>query len=82
MSQQAVEAVIGRAMLDESFRDLLFAAPDQAFKGYELGVEEIAALKAIDAETLDAFADTVDARLALVKTRSHLRKTQAGVETQ
>lgn len=56
MSKQAMEAVLGRCVMDDDYRKLFFAAPDQALAGYELTRQERAALLAVDAETLDAFA--------------------------
>ncbi len=56
MSKQAMEAILGRCVMDDDYRALLFADPDQALAGYELTREERAALLAVDAETLDAFA--------------------------
>jgi hypothetical protein len=56
MSREALEAVIGRAVIDEEFRLALFADPDAALAGYELTEGELAALRTIDAENLDAFA--------------------------
>ena len=38
MSQRDLEAVIGRAVLDEAFRQLLFAEPAAAMVGYMLRV--------------------------------------------
>lgn len=57
MSQNATEAVLGRCVMDSDYRVLLFADPDQALAGYDLTKEERAALLAVDAETLDAFAE-------------------------
>lgn len=45
MSQQAMESVLGRCVMDEEYRTLLFADPDQALAGYELTKEEGAALR-------------------------------------
>jgi hypothetical protein len=56
MSQQAMEAILGRCVIDEDYRILFFENPDQALVGYELAREERAALLAVDAETLEAFA--------------------------
>lgn len=64
MSKEAMEAVIGKAVLDSEFREALFANPDEVLGGYEMTEEEIAALKAIDAETIDSFADTLDERIS------------------
>ncbi len=64
MSKEAVEAVIGKAVLDSEFREALFANPDEALGGYELAEEEIAALKSVDAETMESFAGTLDERIS------------------
>lgn len=54
MSQRELEAVIGRAILDQEFRMSLFANPTAALAGYELSEAEAAALRLVDAESLDA----------------------------
>lgn len=64
MSKEAVQAVIGKAVTDGKFREELFANPDQALSGYELTEAEIAALKNVDAETLESFAGTLDERIS------------------
>ena len=61
MSRQALEAVIGRAILNEQFRLDLFEDPETALAKYELTEDEVAALKSVDAETLDACADILKA---------------------
>lgn len=65
MSRWALEAVIGRAILDEHFRLALFAEPEAALVGYELTEDEMAALKSVDAESLDACAHSIGRRMAL-----------------
>lgn len=64
MSQRELEAVIGRAILDQEFRMALFANPAAALAGYELTETEMAALRLVDAESLDAGAFGVAQRLA------------------
>ena len=64
MPQQALEAIIGRAMLDEDFRMALFADPDQALVGYRLTKKERMAIANVDAETLDIFSDRLQTLLA------------------
>jgi hypothetical protein len=64
MSKRDLEAVIGRAVVDEEFRLLLFADPNAALTGYELTEDEVVALKRLDAESLDACADIVAQRRA------------------
>jgi hypothetical protein len=64
MSKEAVQAVIGKAVTESEFRELLFANPEEALEGYELTEEEMAALKAIDAETMESFAGDLDERIS------------------
>jgi hypothetical protein len=64
MSKEGVQAVIGKAVTDSKFREELFANPDQALSGYELTEAEIAALRNVDAETLESFAGTLDERIS------------------
>jgi hypothetical protein len=60
MSKEAVETIIGRAVLDTELREALFANPDEVLAGYDLSEQEVAALKAIDAEAMESFAGTLD----------------------
>ena len=64
MTREAVESVIGRAVLDGEFRDALFADPDEALGGYELAEEEVAGLKSLDAETMESLAGALDERIS------------------
>lgn len=64
MSQRELEAVIGRAIVDQEFRMELFADRAAALAGYELTEAEVAALRSVDAESLDACAFGVAQRLA------------------
>ena len=64
MSKESVEAIIGKAVLESDFREALFANPDEVLGEYDLTEEEMAALKAIDAETLESFAGTLDERIS------------------
>lgn len=65
MTRRAMEAVIGRAALDEAFRGALFADPDAALAGYPLTDGELAGLRAIDVESLEYFAASPGIVLAL-----------------
>jgi len=65
MSWQALEAVIGRAILDEGFRSALFEDPEAALVEYELTESEVAALKAVDAESVDACAGRIGRRVSM-----------------
>ncbi len=64
MSQEAVQTVIGRAVTDAAFRQALFADPAQALAGYDLSADELAALQALDAEQVAAFAGGLDPRIS------------------
>lgn len=64
MALENVQLIIGRAVTDSEFRNALFADPDVALAGYELTDQETAMLKAIDAETLESFAGTLDDRIS------------------
>jgi hypothetical protein len=64
MSKEAVQAVIGKAVTDSKFREELFANPEQVLAGYELTEGEISALKAIDAETMESLAGSLDERIS------------------
>lgn len=63
MSQRELEAVIGRAILDQGFRMELFANPPAALAEYELTEAEVAALRMVDAEGLDACTSHVGQRV-------------------
>ncbi|MCB0200092.1 MAG: Franean1_4349 family RiPP [Caldilineae bacterium] len=64
MSQQAVESILGKAVLEEGFRSALFSDADSALAGYELSATESAALRGMDVEALEAFAGTLDQRIS------------------
>ena len=54
MSTEVVVQIIGRAVVEPDFRELLFANPDNALNGTDLTTEETAALKSISREQFDA----------------------------
>lgn len=64
MSQQAVETVIGKAVVENEYRYTLLNDPDAALAGYELTGSESAALKSMDVEALENFAGTLDQRIS------------------
>lgn len=74
MSQRDLEAIIGRAIVDKDFRDLLFADPEAALEGYELSEAERAALKKMDVETLDAYGGTPGIRFLQSLTRKDINR--------
>lgn len=53
----SAQAVVGRAILDSSFRDILEMDPDQALSGYELTSEEREGLMSIDHIELNRIAE-------------------------
>jgi hypothetical protein len=67
MSKEAVEAIIGKAVLDSEFREALFADPEEVLAEYDLTEEEVAGLRAIDFETMESFAGTLDERISKMK---------------
>ncbi len=64
MTQSEVERVIGRAVTDAAFRDALIKNAREACKDYHLTEDELAALEALDADSLAAFAGTLDKRIS------------------
>lgn len=52
MSKAGVEALVNKAMADETFRRQLKENPDAALRGFDLTPEEIAAIKSRDATRL------------------------------
>jgi hypothetical protein len=64
MSQSEVERVIGRAATDTAFRKALIENARAACAGYDLTAEELEALEKLDAESLMAFAGSLDKRIS------------------
>ncbi|GAB4539701.1 MAG: Franean1_4349 family RiPP [Anaerolineae bacterium] len=63
MSQDAVSQIIGRAVIDAEFRQLLFSNPEQALAGYDLADDEKEALENLKQEDLEDFSTRLDARI-------------------
>lgn len=63
MSLEAVQMIIGRAATDPEFRKLLIENAAKACKGYNLTKDELAALEALDGESLEAFAGKLPPRI-------------------
>jgi len=61
-TEKELQALLGRAVADEAFRARLFDDPRQAAldAGYDLTAEQLAALKALDVQTI---AEALDERL-------------------
>jgi hypothetical protein len=64
MTQSEVERVIGRAVTDAAFREALIKNAREACKDYNLTEDELTALEALDADSLAAFAGTLDKRIS------------------
>jgi hypothetical protein len=63
VSRQALEAIIGRAILDAEFCVAFFTDPGSALASYDLTAPELEALKLLDAESLDACARMLGGRI-------------------
>ncbi len=63
MSQQSVQEVIGKAVLDSNFRKSLLENPSEVLNEYELNADEIQALSNLDSEKLEVFSQSLDDRL-------------------
>ena len=64
MSEEVVQFIIGRAVTDPEFRELLFTNPDEALEGYELSEEEAESLKQIDKDKLEAGLGEMEDRIS------------------
>lgn len=63
MARKGVAVVLGRAVVDEKYRRLLFEDPHSAYSGYELTGEEKLALNGIDREALEGLAESLVKRM-------------------
>ena len=64
MSAEDVKQVIGRAVLDAEYREMLFSDPDSALEDYDLTKEELAGLKNIEREKFDTMAGALEERMS------------------
>ena len=64
MSLQNVQAVIGRAVTEPEYRNLLFANPDKALEGYQLTPEEIKSLKGLKQEEVGGAMGELEERIS------------------
>jgi hypothetical protein len=69
MSRQVVQSLIGRAVMDAEFRELLFSDPDKVFEGLDLTEEEEVMLRNLDPDEVADFAGKLDERITKVKMR-------------
>lgn len=54
---------MGRAMVDQKYRELLKRSPQSAFEGYDLSTEERQALAGMDHGAVEKLAESVKQRL-------------------
>ena len=64
MSIESIQSIIGRAMTESEYRELLFSDPNKALEGYELTEEETNALKGMEREKFDAVAGELEERIS------------------
>jgi hypothetical protein len=64
MTKEAVESILGKAILDAEFRKALFVEPEKALAGFDLTDTEKAQLKGLESETLDLMSTTLDMRVS------------------
>lgn len=64
MSEQSVHFIIGRAVVDPEFRELLFSNPEKAIEGFELTERESAAMMELDREEFDAASSEIEERIS------------------
>ena len=63
MSLESVQTIVGKAVLDREYRELLFSHPDDALKGHDLAPGEISSLKALSREKFDAVAGDLEEQM-------------------
>ena len=64
MSLENVQEIIGRAVVDSNFRELLFSNLDKAIEGYELAEHEKNALAGMKRESFDMIANELEERVS------------------
>lgn len=64
MSVETVKQIIGRAIKEPEYRELLFNNPDEALEGLDLTMQEATALKAVKGEDFDALAGELAERIS------------------
>jgi hypothetical protein len=64
MSAESVKQIIGRAVTEPEYRELLFTDPTQALAGYDLTEPETDTLKRVTREEFDAVAGELGERIS------------------
>ena len=59
-----LQLILGRALTDLDYRDLLYLDPGKALEGYVLTDQEVRALYGLPREKLDGLAQELQARLS------------------
>ena len=59
-----MQEIIGKAVIDSDYRELLFTEPDIALEDYELTEEEISALKGMERDKFDTVASELEDRIS------------------
>ena len=63
-SLEAVQRIIGRAVTDSTFRNLLQTSPDEVFAGRDVTAEETTALKGMNWDAVGSVSRDLDARIS------------------
>jgi hypothetical protein len=63
VKSNVLEAIIGKAILDPTFRRTLFRNPEKVRKEFNLTAKEVTALKTIKQEHLEDFAEVLQTKL-------------------
>ena len=66
MTTDNVQQIIGRAVTDTEFRELLFSDAEKALEGYDLSDEEIAILMDLPQEQFDSMGSELEERISKV----------------
>lgn len=64
MSIEQIQEIIGKAITDSEYRQLLLSDPDQALEGYDLTEEEIESLKGLESEQFNEITGELDERIS------------------
>ncbi len=64
MSVEMIEIIIGRAVTDLEFREMLFKDPDKALTGYDLTDDEIEAFNTYDAGLFKTVSGELEERIS------------------
>ncbi|HUH95922.1 MAG TPA: Os1348 family NHLP clan protein [Anaerolineales bacterium] len=64
MSDQAIRKVIGQAIGDTAYRDLLFTDPDSAIQGLDLTPEEVQFVKNFKRDKFEAATSEMEERIS------------------